>query len=292
MWQAIEQAIGESIGEPFHVLSTREVAGGCINDAVCLHGKRYNFFVKLNQPEKLDMFQAEVAGLEAILATSSVRAPRPLAAGSDDSHSWLVMEYIELTRPGGRTRELLGEQLASMHRIFGPTFGWKQDNTIGGTPQPNPSEADWITFFRSHRLRFQLDLALSNGASTQLIDSGGRLLEVLPHFFDNYRPQPSLLHGDLWGGNWAADERGKPVIFDPAVYCGDREVDLAMTELFGGFDDRFYQSYRHAWAIDPGYTTRKVLYNLYHVLNHYNLFGAGYARQAQSMIESLIAETS
>jgi fructosamine-3-kinase len=123
----------------------------------------------------------------------------------------------------------------------------------------------------------------------ELQQLGDRLLADLPRFFDEM-PQPSLLHGDLWGGNWASDSDGNPVLFDPAVYYGDREADLAMTELFGGFDDRFYQSYRQTWTIDPGYSTRKVLYKLYHILNHFNLFGGGYVRQAQGMVDSLIAE--
>ena len=292
MWQAIEQAIYDSTGETFRVLSSREIGGGCINDTVCLQGERRNFFVKLNRADKLDMFRAEAAGLEAILATASVRAPRPITAGQDKRRSWLVMEHIELASPSRQTSALLGEQLAAMHRIPGAAFGWERDNTLGVTPQPNPNEPDWIAFFRRHRLQFQLALARGNGASVDLLDSGARLCEALPRFFDGYRPQPSLLHGDLWGGNWAADASGQPVIFDPAVYYGDREADLAMTELFGGFDDRFYHSYRHAWAIDPGYTTRKVLYNLYHVLNHYNLFGGNYARQAQDMIDRLIAQIS
>ena len=123
-----------------------------------------------------------------------------------------------------------------------------------------------------------------------MIDAGQRLLDVLPLFFCTYHPQPSLLHGDLWGGNRGSDPTGRPVIFDPAVYYGDREADLAMTELFGSFDDRFYQSYRDSWDIDQGYTTRKVLYKLYHVLNHFNLFGGGYGRQADEMIGQLLAE--
>jgi fructosamine-3-kinase len=177
-----------------------------------------------------------------------------------------------------------------MHRHTADRFGWSRDNTIGSTPQINHTDEAWTTFFRERRLRFQLDLAASRGAPAALIDRGARLLEGLPGFFSVYQPAASLLHGDLWGGNWGCDGDGQPVLFDPAVYFGDRETDLAMTELFGGFDDRFYQSYRQSWAIDPGYSTRKVLYNLYHVLNHFNLFGGGYARQAQGMIDTLIAE--
>jgi protein-ribulosamine 3-kinase len=292
VWQTIEQAISEATGKSFRVESTHTLTGGCINDAVCLEGQGRRYFVKLNRANRRDMFEAEAAGLKALRATASVRVPEPITTGSDDARCWLVLEYIELGRPSPGTSELLGKQLADMHRSAGQCFGWERDNTIGATPQPNPATTDWVSFFGEHRLQFQLDLAQRNGADSGLIDSGARLRQDLPRFFDNYRPQPSLLHGDLWGGNWAADDSGQPVIFDPAVYYGDREADLAMTELFGGFDDRFYHSYRHAWAIDPGYTTRKVLYNLYHVLNHYNLFGGGYARQALDMVDALISEIS
>ena len=159
-------------------------------------------------------------------------------------------------------------------------------------PQNNHQTQDWIAFQREHRIGFQLQLAGKNSAPATLLDRGQRLLQELPALFTDYQPQASLLHGDLWGGNWGCSEDGVPVLFDPAVYYGDREADLAMTELFGGFDDRFYQSYRQVWTVDPGYKTRKVLYNLYHILNHYNLFGGGYARQALGMVDALISEIS
>jgi fructosamine-3-kinase len=179
-----------------------------------------------------------------------------------------------------------------MHRQTGESFGFHRDNYIGATVQPNQLAEDWGSFFRNQRIAFQLNLAQQNGAPGRLLDSGRQLLGRLPACFDNYHPVPSLLHGDLWGGNWGATPAGEPVIFDPAVYYGDRETDLAMTELFGGFDERFYQSYRQSWPLDPGYETRKVLYNLYHILNHYNLFGGGYAAQAEGMIDRLLAEIS
>lgn len=291
-WEALERDISAATGRAFKVLQCHALGGGCINEAACLEGGDTRYFVKMNQADRLDMFTAEAAGLQEILDSDSVRAPRPVSSGADEARSWLVLEYIELKTPGSQCSSLLGEQLAGMHRCTREHFGWDLDNTIGSTPQPNPPEQDWVTFLREHRLRYQLMLARENGAPAALTDRGELLLAALPAFFSSYQPQPSLLHGDLWGGNWGADSHGQPVIFDPAVYYGDREADLAMTELFGGFDDRFYHSYRHCWAIDPGYTTRKVLYNLYHVLNHYNLFGGAYARQARGMIDQLIAEVS
>ena len=238
------------------------------------------------------MFLAEAEGLEEILNTGSIQVPQPVCCGANEQISWLVLEYLDFGPAGGSSSALLGEQLAAMHRFTALKFGWRRDNTIGSTPQVNTPTEDWIAFFRDHRLRYQLDLAATRGAAVDLLDSGARLLEDISSLFGNYSPVASLLHGDLWGGNWGCDDQGQPVLFDPAVYYGDREADLAMTELFGGFDDRFYQSYQQSWAIDPGYSTRKVLYNLYHVLNHFNLFGGGYSRQAQGMIDTLLAEIS
>ena len=294
IWRAVEQAIEDATGRPFKAGSPRTVGGGCINEAFVINNASGDerYFIKLNQPALLHMFVAEAAGLSEILASNSAKAPAPVCHGSDDSYSFLVLEYVAFSSGTAASAELLGTQLAAMHRHSAEQFGWTRDNTIGSTPQVNTRDNNWATFFGEHRLGFQLSLAKQNGAPVALVDTGQRLLQALPRFFETYKPPPSLLHGDLWGGNWATTTSGEPVIFDPAVYYGDREADLAMTELFGGFSDRFYQSYRHAWPWDAGYETRKVLYNLYHVLNHFNLFGASYAAQAQDMIQRLIAEVS
>jgi fructosamine-3-kinase len=176
-----------------------------------------------------------------------------------------------------------------MHRKAWGQFGWHRDNTIGSTPQTNTPARNWVDFWRRNRLGFQLALAHRNGYGGRLQDRGRRLLERFPTLLD-HAPQSSLLHGDLWGGNMSFDRGGNPVIYDPAVYYGDRETDLAMTELFGGFGGDFYAAYEEAWPLAPGYPTRKLLYNLYHILNHLNLFGSGYLGQAQGMIERLLAE--
>ncbi|PLW66815.1 fructosamine kinase family protein [Pseudohalioglobus lutimaris] len=287
-WEAVEQSIAAATGQPFRVLASREVGGGCINEAAVLEGDGQCYFLKRNRPDLLAMFEAEATGLKEILASNSLRAPAPVATGYDQQCSWLVLEYIDMAR--STADRDLGCGLAAMHRCSAHAFGFQQDNFIGATPQTNAWTDNWVEFLREHRLAYQLRLAGSNGAGAAIMDSGQRLLEALPAFFSTYHPVPSLLHGDLWGGNHGADADGRPVIFDPATYYGDREADLAMTELFGGFSDRFYQSYRDSWDIDPGYTTRKVLYNLYHVLNHFNLFGGGYCRQARGMIDLLLAE--
>jgi protein-ribulosamine 3-kinase len=285
----LSEHISQATGTPFQARRQRSVGGGCINQAFVIEDGQRAFFAKTNRADKLDMFTAEAAGLNAILASHSLRAPRPICHGVAEDHSYLVLEYIALQDGDSRSAEDLGLQLAQMHRQTAPKFGWEIDNTIGATPQINTWAADWVSFYAEQRLHFQLALAEEKGC--KLLNLGEQLIATLPAFFDTYQPQPALLHGDLWGGNWGADDQGKAVIFDPALYYGDRETDLAMTELFGGFPPRFYAAYRDAYPIDAaGYAVRKILYQLYHVLNHFNLFGGSYAGQSQQMMQRLLAE--
>jgi protein-ribulosamine 3-kinase len=288
-WGEIAAAIGRETGTPFDLARAVPLGGGDINSAYRLEGKDgARYFVKLNDANKLAMFAAENIGLEQLAQTNTVRMPQPVTLGVSRHFSFLILEYLDL---GGRgNARMLGEQLAALHRATAPEFGFALDNTIGSTPQTNGWMNDWVAFWRERRLGFQLRLAARNGHGGKLQELGERLLEALPVFFSGYTPQPSLLHGDLWGGNHAYLRDGTPVIFDPAVYYGDREADIAMTELFGGFDPEFYSAYRTAWPLDAGYATRKTLYNLYHILNHANLFGGGYARQAEGLMQRLLAE--
>lgn len=289
LWGEIAADIAQATGTPFSPEPPQGIGGGCINTSLRLRDPRRTFFVKLNEAHRLDMFQAEAAGLTDLAATRTLRVPRPVCAGQAQGRAYLVLEYLELGRPGRDGPVLAGQGLAALHRHTGRQFGWRRDNTLGATPQPNDPLPDWVAFWRERRLGFQLRLAARNGYRGRLQDQGQRLLEGLPALL-GHAPAPSLLHGDLWGGNLGYDPTGQPVIYDPAVYHGDREADLAMTELFGGFPASFYDAYREAWPLDPGYAARRVLYNLYHVLNHLNLFGGGYLGQAQGMLERLLAE--
>ena len=288
-WKAIAFAVSRAGGHPFDPAPPRAVSGGCINTAYILAGGGHSYFLKLNGADRLSMFEAEAAGLEEMAATGTIRVPRPLCTGTAGAQSYIVMEHIQLggCRSGGAAEA--GRQLAAMHCATREVFGWDRDNTIGSTPQPNGPRESWVEFWTGNRLGFQLSLAARNGFGGRLQAKGERLLDALPALI-GHAPVPSLLHGDLWGGNMAFDGGGHPVIFDPAVYYGDREADLAMTELFGGFGGDFYAAYRDAWTLDPGYRTRKVLYNLYHILNHLNLFGPGYLSQAEGMVEQLLAQ--
>lgn len=287
---AIASALSEALDAKVGAVPTHRVHGGCINESYRWETDRTPIFVKLASTDRLSMFEAEAAGLEELSRAHAVRVPRVLAVGATESNAYLALEWVDLMAPSRPSEWALGEQLAQLHRVTAPTFGWHRDNTIGSTPQINKRTDGWVDFFREHRLRYQLDLAQRNGYAGRLQERAARLLDGLNAFFADHRPVASLLHGDLWGGNWSADSAGAPVLFDPAVYFGDRETDIAMTRLFGGFGAAFYDAYEAIWPADPGAATRALLYNLYHVLNHLNLFGEGYLPQAEAMIDGLLAE--
>jgi len=289
-WESIELNISAKLGITFKNSHASSVGGGCINTAFILKSGSTRVFVKLNDAAKEDMFAAEAEGLQEIIRSNSLRAPQPLCWGRSQNQSYIAMEYISLAGHQPEAIVQLGRGLAAMHRYTAAAFGWQRDNTIGSTLQPNPRNPDWVNFYKQQRLGFQLMLAEQSGCHRKLLQKGEQLLADLDAFFTSYTPEASLLHGDLWSGNYAISTSGKPVIFDPAVYFGDREADIAMTELFGGFPANFYSAYNEAYVLDSGYSVRKTLYNLYHILNHYNLFGGGYIGQAEHMIDSLLAE--
>lgn len=289
VFDEIAAAIARATGKPFRPVARESAGGGCINQPFVLAEGARRYFIKTNHAALAWMFEAEADGLDELLNSQSLRVPRPICHGTAGATAYLALEYLDLGGHGDSFE--MGRQLAAMHRHTAAQFGWKRNNTIGSTPQSNPWTESWPEFFGTHRLGFQLDLAARNGLGAKLQKPGEALLARLVDFFQDYQPVPSLLHGDLWGGNAAFTRSGEPVVFDPAVYYGDREADLAMTELFGGFSADFYAAYREAWPLDAGYSIRKTLYNLYHILNHANLFGGGYANQAESMIRHLLAET-
>lgn len=246
-----------------------------------------DWFLKTGDAEVL---AAEADGLRALAAAGALRVPRVEHQCTLEGEGYLLMEWLPLARDSVASAARLGEALARQHLLKVRRFGWQRQNFIGATPQFNREGDDWVAFYREQRLGFQLRLAGENGYRGRLQESGGLLVARLAQFFSGYAPHPALLHGDLWGGNWGALLDGGPVVFDPAVYCGDRETDIAMTELFGGFPKVFYDAYQLHAPLDAGYALRRCLYQLYHVLNHLNLFGEGYLRQAQDLIDRLNAE--
>src|SRR5690606_15593965 len=286
---SIADALTDVLGVRFEETARRPVSGGSINRCFEYRSASGSVFVKVSSASNAaEMLQAEAAGLKALAAADAVRVPRVIVQGRCGEGAYLALEWITLGKATRSSEATLGKQLAWQHRCTRPEFGWDRDNTIGLTPQPNAKCQRWDEFFRERRLRFQLDLAAKSGAPADVLDRGYLLCEHVSAFFTDYSPQPSLLHGDLWAGNWGCDEDGLPVIFDPAVYYGDREADIAMTRLFGGFGAAFYAAYNSTWPLDPGASVRVPLYNLYHVLNHYNLFGGSYLQQAASMIDALL----
>jgi protein-ribulosamine 3-kinase len=289
---SLAAALSRTLGTEIAASSERSVGGGSINSCARFESETGPLFVKHGDASSLAMFQAEAEGLAELARARAVRIPEVLAVSEQEGIAFLALEWIDLREGSSASERKLGELLAAQHRVTREKFGWHRDNTIGSTPQCNFESAEWVDFLREQRLRPQLRLARSNGAGNGLIDGGERLCERLDRFFTDYRPAPSLLHGDLWGGNWGSDTSGQPVLFDPAVYFGDREADLAMTRLFGGFGTSFYSAYQGSWPLDAGASSRVALYNLYHVLNHFNLFGGSYSRQALGMIQRLLAELS
>jgi len=286
--QLVQQLLTDKIGQKINRLEASPVSGGDINRAYRLSDGRQQFFIKTNSADRLAMFQAEMYGLDEIQRSNSIRAPRAIACGITAEHAFIVMEYLELSGKPDSMR--MAQQLATMHQCTQDQFGLAIDNTIGSTPQANELAPDWVCFWQQRRLGYQLSLAKTNGYGNELFDSGMRLNQRIGHFFHDYSPLPSLLHGDLWSGNQAADSAGNPVIYDPACYYGDHEADLAMMELFGSPGQKFFKAYDEVFPIDAGYSQRRELYNLYHILNHANLFGGSYVSQAQSMIASLLSQ--
>lgn len=286
MWNAIADHIRQVTGAPLGSLRQRPVGGGSINQGYALTDERHAYFVKLNQATRVAMFEAEALGLRQMAATRTIRVPQPLCWGTADGSAYLVLEWLDFGYGTHRSWAEMGRNLAAMHRVTSDRgFGWEMDNTIGSTPQPNPWTASWVDFWAEHRIGYQLHLAKKRGGH---FPEGDRLLDAIPKLLQGHNPLPSLVHGDLWSGNAAVTKLEEPVIFDPATYFGDREVDLAMTELFGSFPNDFYRAYNEAFPLEPGYAQRKTLYNLYHILNHFNLFGSGYEGQARRMMEGLL----
>jgi fructosamine-3-kinase len=286
---ALAAVLGAALGCRAEPAPATAVHGGCINRCWRWETSSGPVFVKEASADRLEMLEAERHGLLELRSAEAIRVPAPLAAGVVEGSAFLALEWIDFGPTTAASDERFGEQLAALHRQRADRYGLDRDNTIGSTPQPNAWSEDWVRFLRERRLGFQLDLAAENGYGGRLQQRGRKLLDCLDVFFATYRPAPSLLHGDLWGGNRGTDTAGQPVIYDPAVYYGDREADIAMTRLFGGFGPRFHSAYVAAWPLDQAAGTRRELYNLYHVLNHLNLFGGGYRSQAEGMVDRLLA---
>ncbi|MEM8637936.1 MAG: fructosamine kinase family protein [Cyanobacteria bacterium P01_G01_bin.54] len=286
MWNAIAAQIQTQTGQPFTIQNRRSVSGGCINQGYAISDGDRTYFVKTNSPGQREMFIAERLGLQQMAQTQTIRVPQPILDGATEDCSFIVLEWLELGRGVDASWQQMGRNLAALHRDRGSDqFGWDLNNTIGSTPQINTWTDGWADFFAEQRIGYQLRLAKRRGGD---FPETQRVVDRVKEILAAHQPQPSLVHGDLWSGNAACNSDGEPIIFDPAAYWGDREVDLAMTELFGGFPAAFYRGYEATWPLDAGYGQRKSLYNLYHILNHFNLFGGGYGSQASQMLNQIL----
>jgi fructosamine-3-kinase len=283
---SLEEAIERVAGRQVRVTGRSSVSGGCIANGARLdlsNGTR--LFVKQSSTLPQAMFGAEARGLHAMQCEDGPRVPRPLAVGAAVGEPFILMEWIDPGRPGPGFHERFGRMLARMHHsLAGNRFGFESNNFIGSTEQPNTWSDGWCGFFASHRIGFQARLARDRGR----IDSGlSRSIDSIVGKMGSLLIEPdypALLHGDLWSGNYLCDESGTPVLIDPAVYYGHAEADLAMTELFGGFPAAFYRAYRDETPLQPGYPGRRDLYNLYHMLNHLNIFGGSYLGSVRSIV--------
>lgn len=277
---ALLGAIGAATGEDFAGSAARRLAGGDTSPVWQLRGRHASYVVKPGPAAHLPRLQAEARELDTLRVPHGPRVPRCIWIGQVDDQAALVLEHLDLARLDAAGAARLGHAVAALHRHGGPHHGWPEDNWLGGSGQDNTPDADWCTFFRERRLRPQLLRAVASGHHA-LAAPGQRLLARLDHLLAGHAPPPSRVHGDLWAGNVAVEaSTGEPVWFDPAVHCADRETDLAMAALFGGFPPAFEAAYQSAWPLPPGHERRRPLYQLYHVLNHLNLFGAGYLVQA------------
>ncbi|WP_413110328.1 fructosamine kinase family protein [Thaumasiovibrio sp. DFM-14] len=276
MWQAISQQISEVTGFPF-TLKEKKPLSGELNDCYCISSSdEIRYFIKVNDRSHLANFEAEAESLAQLAQSNTIATPPLVHVGTCKEHAFIILEYLPMRPIDSESAFYLGQQLAHLHQSAEQAeFGFDTDNYIGTTIQPNPWHRKWNTFFAEQRIGWQLQLAAEKGHQFGNIDTiVSRVAKLLVH----HQPKPSLLHGDLWIGNCALTVDG-PVIFDPASYWGDRECDIAMTELFSGFPEAFYNGYNNVWPLDAGYSDRKALYNLYHLLNHFNVFGDEYKSQ-------------
>lgn len=285
---SLEDHARSALGHDFRITGIAPL--GSRDTTLKLAGPQGSIFAKLRPASDFAMFEAEAEGLKALSRCAAWKVPSVLALGEAEGQAFLLLEWLEIgpLRDNASARRA-GSALAELHRCIGEHFGWPRDNFIGNAPQHNGESDHWARFFVDRRIRPQLERAAECGFRGDLQKHGEAICEKAPALFLEYRPQPSLVHGDLWGGNLGALADGTPVLFDPAVHFGDRETDLAMSELFGGLPLAFYAAYREAWPLNEGYEARKPLYNLYHILNHLNLFGRGYLGQAERMAAGLAA---
>lgn len=273
----------KNIGDQSRIIEYRRVPGGDINESYYVRSQKHTYFIKCKKHPPQKFFQLEALGLEKIRKTNSIATPQIYGIGERDGYGYLMMEWIH-GKKTGQTGEWLGRGLAEMHKHKGPGFGFQEDNYIGLLPQKNSYISSWIDYYREFRIEPQITLAVQKEL---LPTSTQKKLDKLLTHLDQWLPKdciPSLLHGDLWGGNWLPGYNGKPYLIDPAIFYGHHEFEIAFTELFGGFPSNFYESYQEVFPLSPNYEERKALYQLFYLLVHLNLFGISYLSSIENIV--------
>lgn len=286
MWQAITQQLSDALMFQFDIREKNKVHGGDINECYMISDGEQRYFVKLNERDFIHHFEVEGDSLHLLHNTATIPVPELILSGTTKTHAFMILNYIPMKPLDDEAHSFdFGVRLAHLHQ-WGEQkeYGLDNDNYVGATIQPNPWDKKWGRFFAEQRIGWQLQLLKEKGIIITDIDE---CVATVQSLLANHNPRPSLLHGDLWHGNVANSPFG-PICYDPASYWGDRECDIAMTELFGGFLNEFYHGYNSVWPLDTGYQERREVYNLYHVLNHCNLFGGHYLDQAQEILRNIM----
>lgn len=285
--QFFEEALFIATGHSLQVKEVQMKGGGCINQSVRLTTSEGDFFIKWNESADPTLFEAEVKGLALLQKSNTLPVPQVIGQGLAAARPFLLLEYLDSRSPRPDYWERLGQGLASLHRISADSYGLDHNNFIGRLPQNNEPLADWIDFFVKRRLEPQLGLAFyQQQIGHNFMERFRKLYPLLPKLL--HQEQPALLHGDLWSGNVMAGADGAAWVFDPAAYWGHREMELAFTKLFGGFEQSFYDAYQEAWPLEKGYQDRFDIYNLYPLLVHVNLFGAGYLSGVERILNKYL----
>lgn len=288
----IEKALNSYFNKTEKIISFNGVGGGCINNgSTIITESDKTFFVKYNYNCPENMFNCEENGLKELKKSNTIKVPNVIVSGGgkDGIPLFLILENIKPSRKIDSFYEDFGKKFARMHKYTSDKYGFYENNYIGSTPQINTYEDDWLTFYKKHRLGYQIELAKKKHIATyELLKGMDKLLNKLDTIISSVKEPPALLHGDLWGGNYMIGNNGEVVLIDPAVYYGDREADLAMTEMFGGFPPSFYNAYNEEYPPKQGYKERSKIYKLYHYLNHLNLFGSGYLDVCLSIIRKFV----
>ena len=286
MWSTIEKTIQEATEQSFSIKYKEVATGGDINECYWISNYHQNYFVKSNDKNHFSHFESEAYALSQIKSCHQINCPEVITLGTHLNKSFLVLSYIPFETPDTDDWYQLGQQLAHMHKTSSHgQFGWQHDNFIGDTIQPNRWQSNWRTFFAEQRIAWQLQLLHEKSIKFGDID---HITQVCHDALLHHKVNPCLVHGDLWQGNMGFSDH-TPVIFDPACYYGDREVDIAMTELFGQLPDDFYLGYQEEFPLSQSYEQRKLVYNFYHILNHANIFGGVYIEQSKAALSRILS---